>query len=435
MSYEFKLPDLGEGMAEVEIIEWYVGEDDVVTADQALVSVETDKLITDISSPVAGRIERLVAAAGDRVPVGSTLVLIDAPGLAVVADDGRSASPAAAAAGERAPAATPVLTATPSPVAPASAGHVRVKAAPATRKLALDLGVAIETVSGSGPNGRITPGDVRAAGAGPSAQPTPATAGNGRAPDDGPALASPSPPIAGDGPRLGDRLPMSAMRRQIAHNLVQSWTRIPQCVDFREVDAGRLVETRREIARARDGAAPAFGAFMVKFAAATLAQYPLFNARLDEERDEIVIAPEINIGVATATPDGVVVPVLRDADRKSIDEIADEIEAIAERAKRRGLAPGDLRGGTFTVNNVGALNPTGHAFPTPLINWPEVAILGFGRIHDRVVAVDGAPVVRPTMLLTVTADHRLIDGADITAFSNRLTDFIREPGLLLTGLR
>jgi pyruvate dehydrogenase E2 component (dihydrolipoamide acetyltransferase) len=435
MSYEFKLPDLGEGMAEVEIIEWYVDEDDVVTADQPLVSVETDKLITDISSPVAGRIERLAAAAGDRVPVGATLVLIDAPESSVADETGGSASTATATAATKdAPPATPVRTPAPPPAEPVSARQVRVKAAPATRKLALDLGVAIEMVSGSGPNGRVTPDDVRAAVAGATEQPVPATATNGRAPDDGAALAGPSPPAAGDGARLGDRVPMSATRRQIARNLVESWTRIPQCVDFREVDAGRLVETRREIARVRDGAAPAFGAFMVKFVAATLAQYPVFNARLDEERDEIVIASEINIGVATATPDGVIVPVLRNADRKSIDEISDEIDAIAERSKRRRLAPADLRGGTFTVNNVGALDPTGHAFPTPLINWPEVAILGFGRIHDRVVAVDGAPMVRPTMLLTVTADHRLIDGADIAAFSNRLTDFVREPRLLLTGL-
>jgi pyruvate dehydrogenase E2 component (dihydrolipoyllysine-residue acetyltransferase) len=375
-----------------------------------------------------------VAASGERVPVGSTLVLIDAPEAAEV-DHGGGARSAVPAVGsdEQSRIGTQVVAAAPPVIKRPADGRVRVKAAPAVRKLALDLGVVIETVSGSGPNGRVTSDDIRAAAARSLERPA-STASDGGAADDARAAANPSAE-ADDEPRLGDQIPMSAMRRQIAHNLVQSWTRIPQCVDFREVDAGRLVETREELARVSGGTAPAFGAFIIKFVAATLTEHPMFNARLDEDRDEILIAPEINIGVATATPDGIVVPVLRDANHKSIDEIADEIEAIAQRAKRRALAPADLRDGTFTVNNVGALNPTGHAFPTPLINWPEVAILGFGRIHDRVVAVDGIPAVRPTMLLTVTADHRLIDGGDITAFSNRLTDFIREPRLLLTGLR
>jgi pyruvate/2-oxoglutarate dehydrogenase complex dihydrolipoamide acyltransferase (E2) component len=434
MSFEFKLPDLGEGMAEVEIIDWYVSEGDTVTSDQPLVSVETDKLITDIPSPVAGRILHLRASVGDKVPVGQALVVIDAVGVPGKASSEINAESVAAATTPPRP---------PQTVAPAGQSRgarkdvptvdarARVKAAPAVRKLALDVGILLDTVSGSGPNGRVTLDDVRLAAAQrPAADGAPPT--TPVPPDTREALT----PGSTGGHRLGDQVPMTAMRRRIAHNLVQSWTRIPQCVDFREVDASGLVDARQGIADARGGAgAPAFVAFMIKAAAATVQRHPIFNARLDEDREQIVIASEINIGVATATPDGVVVPVLFNADQKSIDEIGAEVESIAERAKTRRLTSADLQGGTFTVNNVGALRPAGHAFPTPLINWPEVAILGFGRIHDRVVPVDGVPAVRPTMLLTVTADHRLIDGADIAAFGNHLTDFIREPRLLLAGLR
>jgi pyruvate/2-oxoglutarate dehydrogenase complex dihydrolipoamide acyltransferase (E2) component len=301
------------------------------------------------------------------------------------------------------------------------------------RKLAIDLGLDLSRLAGTGPAGRVTVDDVRsaaeaaaAAGAAtPTPQPPHATATNGRASDS-----------RGPGPRLGDRVPMTAMRRQIAHNLTESWTRIPQCVDFREVDAGALVETRRAIATQRsDIPAPSFDAFMVKFTAFALARHPIFNSKLDESTQEIVVEKEINIGVATKTEDGILVPVVRHIEEKTLDEISFEIDGAAARARARQLTSEQLRGGTFTVNNIGALDPRGGGYPTPLINWPEVAILGFGRITDRVVAIDGQPVVRPTMLLTVTADHRLIDGADVAAFTNTLVALIREPRLLLGGLR
>jgi pyruvate dehydrogenase E2 component (dihydrolipoamide acetyltransferase) len=174
---------------------------------------------------------------------------------------------------------------------------------------------------------------------------------------------------------------------------------------------------------------------MVKFTAFALARHPIFNSKLDESTQEIVVEKEINIGVATKTEDGILVPVVRHIEEKTLDEISFEIDGAAARARARQLTPEQLRGGTFTVNNIGALDPRGGGYPTPLINWPEVAILGFGRITDRVVAIDGQPVVRPTMLLTVTADHRLIDGADVAAFTNTLVALIREPRLLLGGLR
>ena len=173
---------------------------------------------------------------------------------------------------------------------------------------------------------------------------------------------------------------------------------------------------------------------MVKIAAAALREHPIFNAQLDEEAEEIVVAADVNVGIATATPDGVIVPVVHAADAKSVYEIAREVDDLAERARRRAVTAAELSGGTFTVNNTGALGPSGGAFPTPLINWPEAAILAFGRITDRVAAVDGAVVVRPTLMLTVTADHRLVDGAGLVAFTNSITDMIEKPDRRLGAL-
>lgn len=421
-------------MAEVEVISWHVAEGDEVASDQPLLSVETDKLITDLPSPVAGRILELSVAAGEKVPVGQTLVIIDAVDSVGAASSAPTDSPQTATTDpHQETAVEPPAHASVDRPEPAVT-RSRVKAAPAVRKLAIDLGLDLSAVAATGLAGRVTAEDVRRAADAASApasvsasiaQPPDTSTTNGRPPDSG-----------GPGPRLGDRIPMTSMRRQIAHNLTESWTRIPQCVDFREVDAGALVETRRAIASQRsDMPAPSFDAFMVKFAAVALARHPIFNSKLDESSQEIVVENEINIGVATATEDGILVPVLRHIDGKTVDEISFEIDGVAARARGRQLASEQLRGGTFTVNNIGALDPRGGGYPTPLINWPEVAILGFGRITDRVVAIDGQPAVRPTMLLTVTADHRLIDGADVAAFTNTLVDLIREPRLLIGGLR
>jgi pyruvate dehydrogenase E2 component (dihydrolipoyllysine-residue acetyltransferase) len=433
MSFEFRLPDLGEGMAEVEVIDWYVAEGDDVTLDQPLLSVETDKLVTDLPSPVAGRVTEVRAAAGDKVPVGHTLVLIDPveSSRARVESDAEQHPPAATTP-EPEPSSIEVGSAQKSVSAPR---HRRVHAAPAVRKLALELGIDLSDLPGTGPEGRITRDDVLAASSGASAR--------SEAPARSEPTAAATSPNNGTGPlepgtpyRLGDRVRMSPTRSQIARNLVESWTRIPQCVDFREVDASRLIETRASIGAATHGEpVPTFVAFMVKFAAVALLRHPLFNAKLDEDAQEIVIAKDINIGIATSTADGILVPVLRNADQKTVTDIAGEVQSLADRARSRRLTPADMRGGTFTVNNIGALNPQGGAFPTPLINWPEAAILAFGRVTDRVVAVQGSPAVRPVMMLTVTADHRLIDGADVAAFTNTITDLIRDPALLVATLR
>ena len=404
MTFEFLLPDLGEGMADVEVVEWFVAPGDEVTVDQALLAVETDKFSSELPSPVAGTVTTLHAEVGTRVAVGRPLVTIDTVGdvPAPVPD------PAASAPAE------------PVPAEPARA--VQVRAAPAVRKLALERGVDLASIAGSGPGGRVTREDVLAA----LDRPAPAAAADRPAP--------PRPPASGTF-QLGTRVPLRGLRRQIAENLSSSWARIPPCVDFREADATGLIAARTALTPQEGRNVPSFTAFLIKFAAVALQRHPVFNSSLDEEAGEIHVHGEINIGVATATPDGIVVPVLHGADGKSIAEIAEDVERLAEHAQRRSFTADDLRGGTFTVNNVGALGPKGHAFPTPLINWPQAAILAFGRITDRVVAVDGEPSVRPVMLLTVNGDHRLIDGADITAFANDIVDLIERPAALLAELR
>jgi pyruvate/2-oxoglutarate dehydrogenase complex dihydrolipoamide acyltransferase (E2) component len=435
MSFEFRLPDLGEGMAEVEVISWHVSEGDDVTLDQPLLTVETDKLITDLPSPVAGRILELRAALGDKVPVGQTLLLIDAAGtLEAPSTNGMEQTVGAMASPSSAESSPPAAVPTGAP----PPRRARVRAAPAVRKLAVDLGVDLAGLSGTGPERRITRDDVLAASSGDSPALGDPSPGLPTAPDHpGVTNSDGGPPTEREGPyRRGERYAMSAIRRRIAANLVESWTRIPQCVDFREVDATRLIETRAAIVSGEEVLAPvSFVALMVKFAAEALIIHPLFNAKLDDAQNEIVIDKSINIGIATATADGILVPVLRNADQKSLTEIAAEVDSLADRARTRRLTASELQGGTFTVNNIGALNPDGGAFPTPLINWPETAILGFGRIADRVVAVDGSPAVRPVMMLTVTADHRLVDGAEVAAFTNSIVRFIREPGILVARLR
>ncbi|HKE81966.1 MAG TPA: dihydrolipoamide acetyltransferase family protein [Solirubrobacteraceae bacterium] len=383
---EFRLPDVGEGIANAEIIAWQVAVGDHVREHQDLVEIQTDKATVVIPCPASGVVARLCGAEGDIVDVGAVLAVFEAGG-----DGARSAVPLAA---------------------------------PTTRRLARELGVALEGIEGSGPHGRIVREDVERAAA--AAAPAP------------PAAATPPAAPSAPAPTPGEVIPLRGVRRTIAHNLTRAWLEVPRIVDYREVDATRLLRARdglRQRARERgdEALAKALTAtpFIVRAAVLAAQQHPYVNASIDLEREEITLHGHYHVGIATAGPDGLTVPVVHDADRRSLADLAREIVVLAQAARERRLSPPQLAGATFTVNNFGSL---GSWMGTPIVRPPEVVNLGVGAIRDRVVAVDGAPVVRPTLVLSSAADHRLLDGDTLAAFVNDVARLLEEPVLLFEDL-
>ena len=355
MAYEFKLPDLGEGLTEGEVARWLVREGQEVAEDDPLVEIQTDKTTVEVPSPAAGKVERILVAEGEVVPVGTLLV--------VIGDGGVDAPPAADVAE---PATSRNLV----------PGRVptgrRVQATPLVRRLAQELGVDLETVTGSGPQGRTTEEDVRAA-----------------------AVRNLVPERVPEGRR--ERL--RGVRRRIAEHLAAAHREIPavtyveEC-DFTGLDLDLLVPT------------------VLQATAQALREFPELNARL--EGDEIVYLDRYDLGFAVQTDQGLVVPVVRACDSASLDELAAEVQRLADAARAGTLKPEELRGSTFTVTSAGKL---AGLFATPLINYPEVGILGVHRIGPRPVVRDGAVVVRQIGNVSVTFDHRVVDGARAAAFT------------------
>jgi pyruvate dehydrogenase E2 component (dihydrolipoamide acetyltransferase) len=457
---EFRLPDVGEGIATAEIIAWQVAEGDHVREHQDLVEIQTDKATVVIPSPATGVVTRLCVAEGDSLDVGAVLAVIEPDGAPSNGDE--PAARAASAAEQAAPAhAADEATArqatgraAPEQAAPTPvARHPRLPlAAPTTRRLARELGVALEEVAGSGPHGRIVREDVeRAAGGAARAPATPesAAAGAAPAPPAPPApRAAPAPP-APPAPRTtpaapapaapGEVLPLRGVRRTIAHALTRAWQEVPRVIDYREVDATALLRARkslkqRALERGDEALADALTPTPLIVRAAVLAarDNPYVNASIDLEREQITLHGHYHVGIATAGPDGLTVPVVHDADRRSLADIALEIVALSGAARERRLSPEQLAGPTLTVNNFGSL---GAWMGTPIVRPPEVVNLGVGAIRDRVVAVDGAPVVRPTLVLAVAADHRVLDGDTLAAFVTQVAALLEDPVLLFEDLR
>ena len=338
MAYEFRLPDLGEGLTEGEVARWLVAEGDDVGEDEPLVEIQTDKTTVEIPSPAAGKVARILVAEGQVVPVGTVLVVI----------------------GEDAP--------EPGSSATNQVRESRVQATPLVRRTAEELGVDLAGVTPTGPGGRVTEDDVRRAAGG-------APAGEGR------------------------REPLRGVRRQIADHLARAHREIPavtfveEC-DFSSIDMELLVPT------------------VLHETAQALKEFPELNARL--EGDDIVYLDRYDLGVAVQTDQGLVVPVVRDCDTRSVDELRADVDSLAQKARDGKLEPAELRGSTFTVTSAGKL---GGLFVTPLINHPEVGILGVHRIGPRPVARDGDVVVRSVGNVSVTFDHRVVDGARAAAFA------------------
>jgi len=509
MAFEFKLPDVGEGIAEGEIVEWHVSPGDRVEEDQLMADVETDKAVVDLPAPVTGTVLELHAEEGEMVPVGTVVATIEIEGevpddadVDVAADatgDGATADAGGEAGGE---------------AVEAAAGDGRVFAPPNVRRLARELGVDITAVDGSGPSGRVTEADVRAAaeddgdgeseekgtksaitrrdeGSDAGATATEATGSAGAAATvetadrdrtlavpatrrvarelnvdinevptektrDGEAFveeedvrafvetreaAEAAPASAGaetaqptpGGPAAGERVTTEAykgIRRTIGNKMAESKYTAPHVTHHDTADVSALVEARQELKpRAEErGINLTYMPFVMKAIIAALKEYPMLNSELDEEAGEIRYKHYHNIGIAVATDAGLMVPVVKDAENKGMLQLASEVNELAAKARDRDLRPDEMQDGTFTITNFGAV---GGEYATPIINYPETAILGLGAIKQRPVVEDGEVVPKHTLPLSLTIDHRVIDGAEAAKFCNRVMEYLENPTLLL----
>ena len=516
MVREFELPDVGEGLTEAEIVRWLVEEGDRVSEDQPVAEVETDKAVVEVPAPVNGTVRDILAEEGEMVPVGTVIITFDVEGRADTEAETKRDEAAGAEEGTAEPGTAESGTETDS----GSAGG-RTFAAPSTRRLARELGVEIESVAGSGPGGRVTEADVRAAAEEPeSAEAETGTEATGApesavrrvgdgedsqesvgtdarsadAADRDRTLAAPATRRLADdegvdidavptdrrkdgepfvtpeeieayaerqkraqaadaeavsaggeaaetdretaasaqAPGEDERIPYRGIRRTIGQQMERSKSTVPHATHHDEVDVTALVETRgrlRERAEER-GSDLSYMPFVVKAVVAGLKEYPILNSRLDEESEEIVLRGEYNVGVATATDAGLMVPVVEDADRKGLLEIADEMNELVGKARDRSISPEEMRGGTFSITNFGAI---GGEYANPIINYPETAILGLGAIKEKPRVVDGEVVPRHVMTLSLAVDHRVVDGADAAQFVNTVKEYLRSPELLLLG--
>jgi len=407
MAFEFRLPDIGEGIAEGEVVKWLVKEGSDVKENQPLVEIMTDKVNVEIPSPRKGTILRLMAKEGGTVKVGQVLLVIGEKGEQVSAPT--AVAPTITTA--KAPAETTVPTPSPPPVAVAPKKPQEILATPATRKLARDMGVDLGTVQGTGPGGRITDDDVR------------------RFKDVGRSVAAVAVTVTG--PRgIEERVPLRGIRRKVAEHMVKSRDSTAQVTHVDEVDMTEVVHLREKAKASaeKQGIRLTYLPFIIKALVLALKKYPYLNASLDDEKQEIVLKKYYNIGIATDTEQGLVVPVVRAAEHKSITQLAVEISKLSEKARAGQLTLDEIQGSTFTVTNVGGI---GGVFATPIINYPEVAILGVHKITKRPVVKDNQIVIREMTYLSVSFDHRVLDGAMAAQFMNAVKQFLEDPKLLL----
>ena len=421
--FVFPLPEIGEGVVEGEIVRWLVNVGDDVATDQPLCEIMTDKATVEISSPKSGRVAKLRGKPGDVVKVHAPLLELEIGG----AKAAPKAEPKPEPAKFEAPKAPPKVEAPkveapkaegiPAPIAarmPPAPG--KSLASPAVRHAAREAGVDIHAVAGTGKDGRVTRSDIEAFVAQPSALVAP------------PALSAPAP-------RAGDeRIRIIGLRRKIAEKMVQSYRTVPHFTYVDEVDCSKLVALRASLNEAAKGRGVklSYLPFIMKALAQVFREFPTLNAVMDEEEFTLVVRSEVNIGIATDTPAGLYVPVVRNVERKSLLELAAEVADLTDRTRENKARLEDFSGGTFTITSVGNI---GGRFATPIINHPEVAILGVNQIHDRPVAIDGKVEVRPMMYLSPSFDHRVIDGAVGARFVSALKAVLERPESLLLDLR
>ncbi len=415
MAYEFKFPDIGEGLTEGEIVRWLVKEGDEVKEGQPLVEVETDKALAEIPSPRTGVILKILAKEKEIVKVGQVIVVFGEKGEALAAPPPKPKSVGVVGELEEAPEEAPSIIAKAEPVkTPLVSEHAI--ATPAVRALAKELGVDINKVQGTGPESRVLEKDIR------------------QFAESKEKPAEPEKKIAKvkkyDLYGYVDRIPLRGVRRSIAKAMVKSKYTAPHVTAMDEADVTALWKIREKEKKAAEkkGIKLTILPFIIKAVLAGLNEHPYLNASLDDENEEIILKKYFNIGVATDTPEGLMVPVVKNAKDKSILQIADELTKLVEKARNRTIDLADLRGGTFTISNYGAL---GGIYATPIINYPEVAILGVGKIKDTPVVRNGKLVVRKILSLALSFDHRVVDGGEGARFLNTVIARLEDPDLIL----
>ncbi|MET3696448.1 pyruvate dehydrogenase E2 component (dihydrolipoamide acetyltransferase) [Bacillus oleivorans] len=409
---EVKLHDIGEGMTEGEIIHYFVKPGDHVKSDQPLVEVQTDKMVAELPSPADGIVKEIIVEPGTTVTVGTTLILIEAKGGAAAPEKQPTVETSAAEEIHKLKPADKTLK-----------QKRVVLAAPYTRKIARDNGVEIDRITGTGPAGRITDEDVYRYIDSLKGNDEAAVAIDTRVKE---TLLSPQRAAE---KKDEETIAFNGRRKQIAKKMVQSLYTIPHVTHFEELEITELMKMKKQLKDA--GKNVSLGAFFVKAVQLALQHYPIFNAYLDEEQGVIRLKKEYNIGLATDTEEGLIVPVIHQVEKKSILTIHHEMKECTKKALENKLSAKDLQGSTFTISNVGPLGSIG---ATPIINYPETALLAFHKTKERPIVKNGEIVIGNVMNVSMSFDHRVADGATAVAFTNRLAELLENPSLLLVEL-
>ncbi|MCE4602515.1 MAG: 2-oxo acid dehydrogenase subunit E2 [Desulfurococcales archaeon] len=407
---QVKLPDIGEGIAEGEIVRWLVKEGEAVKRFQPIVEVLTAKATVEIPSPYTGRIHRLLASEGDTVRVGQPIVEIETD----TAEPGEPQEPVEKVREQTVEAKTMQEAPARGPTAPPSQGTARVRAPPSVRLLARKLGIDLSKVKGTGPRGVVTKNDVLAYAEAQRSAPQPAMQ------------------VAREVGVQEERIPLRGVKKVMAERMVEAKTRIPHAYVVEEVDITELLAVREKLKPLAEekGVKLTVLPFIMKAVVKAIREYPLMNSSLDEERGEIVVRKTVNLGFAVDTPHGLMVPVIKNADSKGLFQLAREVRELAARAREAKLGLDEVRGSTFSISNYGSI---GGVLGIPVINPPEAAILGVGRIRREPRIRDGRIEERSLVYLTLSFDHRILEGGYATRFLVRVKELLENPILLLAG--
>lgn len=418
------LPDIGEGVTEGEMVKWLVAVGDSVEVDQPVAEIMTDKATVEVPSPISGTVTELVVAEGDIVPIETVMLKVDSAGAAAAkpAEVKNEVAPAATPAPPSAPSAAPAMAAT--SIQPPVADS-KVLATPSTRRLAREMNVDINSVSGSGLAGRVTREDVLALSSGAGA----VSAG-------APTMKLPEfnvPTFNSSNAQEEERVPLRGIRRKIAKQMQITKQIVPHFTLMDEANVTELYKTRAKVKAigAGYGVKVTYLPFIIKALIATMREFPMFNSSIDDAAEEIVYKKYFNIGFAADTPQGLLVPVIKNADQKTILQLSQEITDLSTRAREGKLKLDEMKGSCITITNIGSIGGT---YATPIINHPEVAILGMYKMVDKPVMIDGKFKSQKVMNYTVTCDHRIIDGAVAANFLNAFFKRIENPSHLLLDM-